>query len=109
MAFLPSYTLAEKSLAEFVEYAAAEAFPAEHWPMILRSGTTPDGHLLHPTLNYSVKAIRLRTAALAGETCSQGGSFCRTPHYLAALVVKIVEENTSAEAMHRSRRSLRCT
>jgi beta-galactosidase len=51
--FMPTDALNEKILAEVVDRAGIKYLPAQHFPLIIRSGTLNDGHAVHYFLNYS--------------------------------------------------------
>ncbi len=51
--FLPTDALNEKILGDTVARAGVAELPKQHFPLIVRSGTLRDGHVVHYLLNYS--------------------------------------------------------
>ena len=57
---MPSDALIEKPMSEAVSRAGLST-PAQqaHFPLIVRSGTLRDGHLVHYLLNYSPESLAM--------------------------------------------------
>jgi beta-galactosidase len=99
LGFMPSDALAEKLMAEAVSRAGLST-PAQqaHFPLIVRSGTLRDGHLVHYLLNYSPKSATMPYGFPSGhnlltETPIPGN----TSLPLGPWGFAIVEEDVSAD------------
>ena len=68
LGFMPSDVLAEKLMTEAVARAGLST-PAQqaHFPLIVRSGTLHDGHVVHYLLNYSSESATLPYGFPAGH------------------------------------------
>ncbi len=87
--FMPTDAMAEKLLADEVRRAGVTV-PTEHWPMIVRGGTTPDGRHLRYLLNYSAQARSATEAGggtelLSGRALAPGASLNLAPWGVAII------------------------
>lgn len=98
LGFMPSDALIEKLMSEAVSRAGlSTAAQQAHFPLIVRSGTLRDGHLVHYLLNYSSKSLALPYGFPSGHNLLTGipipgnSSVALEPWSFA-----IVEEDVSA-------------
>jgi beta-galactosidase len=97
--FMPTDVIAEKLLAEEVKLAGiADVSSGARFPIIIRSGTLQNGHVVHYVLNYSAKPQTVAysfeggTELLSGAPVATGVTIS-----LAPWDVKIVEETPDSQ------------
>ncbi|WP_263418243.1 beta-galactosidase [Terriglobus albidus] len=92
--FMPTDATAEKILEDAVKRAGVESLPGAHFPMIVRSGTLQNGHLVHYFLNYSKDKQQVSYGYQNGSDLLSGKQISRGRALdLAPWGVAIVEES----------------